>query len=617
MKPRSRSARWSRAALLLATGRRRRATGRRDQSRSAREVLRASSRRRSWSTSRAATSRRCARELGVAEALLRDGAFVERRGRAVRDREVAALRGVHRLRRVPERRVRPRRRARPRRAATAPRSTRSSRSSRAARARRTGAPPTAAPSTSRSRPAITPACSRGSRPIKTRRSDPAVGRRRARVPARPRRLRRRQARRRRGRARHDLEEEPAVLVGDLPARRDPRAPRRVQGLRRGDVRDRRDARRRQVHVRRRRSLLHDQGPRAPRPRPARARERRVRRRLLPLLPDPRRLGLPARRAVRGVVVDVPEARARDVARPREGVPQASSRRSPLWPEASLLAGYVELADCKFDESQKWYDELVAKLQPIVDEMDKVRKDADLRKQLFATAITRLPRGQADRRARGQEARHGGGRRRRSTRCSPCSASIPKFVRLNDAITGMHELANSAPAVVRQWQNLGTQVSETEGRRGRRPRRRSSRSSSPTRTPLVEDLRRLGAQIARAARRARARAARGHDARRRRRDRGAKRLDDLARARSRPRSRNAVARRRRGRRRGQRRRPRRGIRPLIQADIGEARRLDKAVARARRASSRPPATSSRSARSTSSTTTRAACSTRPSSARSTR
>ncbi|HEY0252389.1 MAG TPA: tetratricopeptide repeat protein, partial [Kofleriaceae bacterium] len=27
--------------------------------------------------------------------------------------------------------------------------------------------------------------------------------------------------------------------------------------------------------------------------------------------------------------------------------------SPLWPEASLLAGYTELADCKFDDSQKW------------------------------------------------------------------------------------------------------------------------------------------------------------------------------------------------------------------------------------------------------------------------
>src|SRR5678809_1354774 len=62
--------------------------------------------------------------------------------------------------------------------------------------------------------------------------------------------------------------------------------------------------------------------------------------------------------------------------------------SPLWPEASLLSGYVELADCKFDASQKWYDALTAKLQPIVNEIDRVRKDPALRKQLFTTALTR-------------------------------------------------------------------------------------------------------------------------------------------------------------------------------------------------------------------------------------
>src|SRR5262249_27152228 len=62
--------------------------------------------------------------------------------------------------------------------------------------------------------------------------------------------------------------------------------------------------------------------------------------------------------------------------------------SPLWPEASLLAGYVELADCKFTDSQQWYDALVAKLQPIVVEIDHVRHDPEQRKQLFAKALTR-------------------------------------------------------------------------------------------------------------------------------------------------------------------------------------------------------------------------------------
>src|SRR5690606_23022204 len=62
--------------------------------------------------------------------------------------------------------------------------------------------------------------------------------------------------------------------------------------------------------------------------------------------------------------------------------------SPLWPEASLLAGYVELADCEFDASQTWYDELAARLSPIVGEIDRVRKDPDLRRRLFAKALTR-------------------------------------------------------------------------------------------------------------------------------------------------------------------------------------------------------------------------------------
>ena len=98
--------------------------------------------------------------------------------------------------------------------------------------------------------------------------------------------------------------------------------------------------------------------------------------------------------------------------------------SPLWPEASLLAGYVELADCKFDESQKWYDKLVARLQPIVDDdRQGPQGSASSATQLFAVRDHAVPRGQADRRGRRARSRAPRRRRRRSTRCSPCSASI--------------------------------------------------------------------------------------------------------------------------------------------------------------------------------------------------
>jgi TolA-binding protein len=132
--------------------------------------------------------------------------------------------------------------------------------------------------------------------------------------------------------------------------------------------------------------------------------------------------------------------------------------SPLWPEASLLAGYVELADCKFTESQQWYDDLVLKLQPIVDTMDKVRKDKDLRNLLFNEAIKRYREvkqtGSLDGKKVGSE--------KPQTAIDEVLALLrldPKFLRLNDAVHGVHELANTAPNVVRLWQNLGAQVSE--------------------------------------------------------------------------------------------------------------------------------------------------------------
>jgi TolA-binding protein len=134
--------------------------------------------------------------------------------------------------------------------------------------------------------------------------------------------------------------------------------------------------------------------------------------------------------------------------------------SPLWPEASLLAGYIELADCEFDESQKWYDNLVAKLQPIVIEMDRVRKDPDARRRLFAKALTRY----REVKATGEVAGVKPGTEKAVTAYDQIVALLrldPKFLRLNDAVTGSGELADSAPQVTRQWQNLAAQVKETK------------------------------------------------------------------------------------------------------------------------------------------------------------
>ena len=166
--------------------------------------------------------------------------------------------------------------------------------------------------------------------------------------------------------------------------------------------------------------------------------------------------------------------------------------SPLWPEASLLAGYVELADCEFTQSQKWYDDLVAKLQPIVIEMDRVRKDPDQRRQLFAKAITRFREVKATGEVEGLKP----GTEKPLTPMENVVALLrldPKFLRLNDAVRGANELANGAPQVVRQWQNLAAQVKETKVGKVSGPASLEQEQLADA-NATVEDLRRLSKQI---------------------------------------------------------------------------------------------------------------------------
>jgi len=134
--------------------------------------------------------------------------------------------------------------------------------------------------------------------------------------------------------------------------------------------------------------------------------------------------------------------------------------SPEWPEASLLAGYVELADCKFDASQRWYDTLVTRLQPIVDELDRVRKDPELRHELFATALSRY-------REVKQEGTDNGKKPGTQAATTPRDEVLallrldPQFLRLNDAIVGARALANDAGTVTAGWQALAKRTSETK------------------------------------------------------------------------------------------------------------------------------------------------------------
>jgi hypothetical protein len=245
--------------------------------------------------------------------------------------------------------------------------------------------------------------------------------------------------------------------------------------------------------------------------------------------------------------------------------------SPLWPEASLLAGYIELADCEFDASQTWYDKLVDKLQPIVIEMDKIRRDPDERRRLFDKAITRY----REIKQTGELAGVKPGTERAVTPMDDILALVrldPAFLRMNEAVTGATELANSAPQVVRQWQNLAQQVKETKVAAVSTAATLEQEQLADA-NALVEDLRRLArhveVQYGEIARARREQLMPEQDARR---ELG--RLDELsakvevalasalgaADAAAEAVATSAAT----------------GIRPLIQADIAEARRLDKAA-----------------------------------------
>jgi TolA-binding protein len=244
--------------------------------------------------------------------------------------------------------------------------------------------------------------------------------------------------------------------------------------------------------------------------------------------------------------------------------------SPLWPEASLLAGYVELADCKFDASQTWYDGLTAKLQPIVDELDRVRKDPELRKQLFATAVTRFHEVKDTGELAGTKA----GKAPAKTPMDELVALLrldPRFLRLADALTGMHEQATTAPAVVREWQHLAQEVNEHKVGAVSTARTIEQEQLADA-NAVVEDMRRLVAQIAdQKSQLARARRDGVIDAR----DAGeeAARLDKLI-ERARAAEHKAVAAADRAAE-ATTTQASPGIRPMIQGDIADARRLDKA------------------------------------------
>jgi hypothetical protein len=245
--------------------------------------------------------------------------------------------------------------------------------------------------------------------------------------------------------------------------------------------------------------------------------------------------------------------------------------SPLWPEASLLAGYTDLADCKFDDSKRWYDQTVAKLQPIVDEMDRIRRDPNARRELFSRALTRWREVRDTGKIDGKQV----GTLAATTPTDEVLALVridPEFVRLNDAVVGLDKAAGEAPGAVRAWQTLARRVGET--RVGKSSAEATiEEEDARDANALVEDFARLGEEI----RRAKNEIDRGRRAGSVPADVAAdeaKRLDEMATRVAAAHKKARAAADAAAEALAAKAAP--GLRPLIQADIAEARRLDRAT-----------------------------------------
>ncbi len=244
--------------------------------------------------------------------------------------------------------------------------------------------------------------------------------------------------------------------------------------------------------------------------------------------------------------------------------------APMWPEASLLAGYIELADCKFDSSQSWYDQLVAKLDPIVAELDRVRKDPAARGALVRSALLRW-------REQKREGKVGGAApgakaaRDVSEEVLALLRLDPAFVRLSDAVGGAERLGAESARTNQVWAGLARQVrgasvgKVTVGTSSEEDALNDAQTLERDLTRLYEAAERARGELAKA------RAAKVVDAQDAERE--DQRLTELL-----------------GRIRDQRRRARAaaetaaaalpegasaGLRPLLDRDLADARRLDRA------------------------------------------
>ncbi len=129
--------------------------------------------------------------------------------------------------------------------------------------------------------------------------------------------------------------------------------------------------------------------------------------------------------------------------------------SPLVPEATLLSGYIELADCKFDEARKHFEALAKDMGPLLVVAEFAQGSPSMRRTLMTRALERVgPRGPIA--------------AARPLTTDPEDRVLamlrldPGLVRLNDTLAGLRREASLSSYAVTAWRELLLRVAQPEG-----------------------------------------------------------------------------------------------------------------------------------------------------------
>ena len=161
--------------------------------------------------------------------------------------------------------------------------------------------------------------------------------------------------------------------------------------------------------------------------------------------------------------------------------------SPLVPEAMLLAGYIELADCKFEEARAKFEALAKEMGPLLVSVEYAQGASSMRRTIMTRALERVgPRGPIA--------------AARPLTAAPDDRLLallrldPALVRLNETLAGIRREAALSSYAVTAWRELLLRAAEPEGKVAQVKEGAAGEAQSAT--EVVADARRLREDVRR-------------------------------------------------------------------------------------------------------------------------